>query len=108
LSVAEGIETALAVVEVTGMVTWPLVNTALMSSFLIPPGVEKLVIWADLDRKSAGMEAASTLAARAIAQGVEVDIRKPEGPIPDNAKSTDWLDVLNQQGPNAFAVRSCS
>lgn len=108
LSVTEGIETALAVVEATGMVTWPLINTALMSSFLIPPGVEKLVIWADLDRKNAGMEAASILTARAIAQGVEVDIRKPEGPIPDNAKSIDWLDVLNQQDPNAFAVRSCS
>ena len=113
LSVTEGFETACAVIEATGMVTWPLISSTLMAGFEIPNGVEKLIIWSDLDRPTvktgiqAGSVAASKLAERAKAQGVEAIIREPEGPIPVNSKSVDWLDVFNQQGPNAFAFRSC-
>lgn len=103
LSVTEGIETALAVNEATGMVTWPLVNTALMGSFEIPDGVEKLIIWADNDKSGAGLNAAEKLAGRAKVLGVEAVIRLPKGPIPDGAKSIDWLDVLNRDGVNGFA-----
>ena len=106
LSVTEGIETALAVIEATGMVTWPLISSTLMSQFVIPHGVEKLVIWADLDRSLAGSFAAQKLAERAKTQGIQVEIREPAGPLPNSAKSIDWLDVLNQSGPNAFAYRS--
>ena len=112
LSVTEGIETALAVIEATGMVTWPLISSTLMATFIIPSGVEKLIIWADLDRLNLvtgyrpGSEAARKLAARANAQGVDVVIREPNGPLPDNVKGIDWLDVFNQQGANAFALRS--
>jgi len=106
LSVAEGIETALAVIEATGMVTWPMISATMMSQFVIPAGVEKLMIWSDLDRSCAGSLAATKLAELAKAQGVEAVICEPKGPIPVNSKSVDWLDVLNQQGPNAF-VRSC-
>lgn len=108
LNVTEGFENALAVIEATSMVTWPLINSALMAGFIIPKCVEKIIIWGDLDRPSlrtgvsAGLHAAETLAKRAQAQGVEALIRLPEGPIPDGAKSVDWLDVLNQDGPNAF------
>ena len=107
LSVTEGFETALAVIEATGMVTWPLISSTLMAAFIIPSGVEKLIIWSDLDRSFAGSFAAEKLAERAKAQGVEAVIREPKGPFPDDAKSIDWLDVLNQQGPNAF-VRPCA
>lgn len=108
LSVTEGFETALAVFEATGMVTWPLINSAMMSAFIVPNGVEKLIIWSDLDRSNAGYTAAKKLAERANAQGVEVVIREPKGPIPVDAKSVDWLDVLNQHGPNAFSsIQSC-
>ena len=113
LSVTEGFETACAVIEATGMVTWPLISSTLMAGFEIPNGVEKLIIWSDLDRPAvktgiqAGSVAASKLAERAKAQGIEAIIREPEGPIPVNSKSVDWLDVFNQQGPNAFAFRSC-
>lgn len=106
LSVAEGIETALAVFEATGIVTWPLVNATLMGHFVVPQGVEKLIIWADFDRSLAGISAAQKLAERAEAQGVQVEIREPSGPIPIDAKGVDWLDVLNKQGPNAFVFRS--
>lgn len=108
LSVTEGIETALAVIEATGMVTWPLITSTLMSQFVIPQGVEKLIIWADLDRSLAGTFAAEKLAERADSQGIEVESRIPEGPLPFDVKSIDWLDVLNQSGPNAFVFRSVS
>ena len=106
LSVTEGIETALAVIEATGMVTWPLISSTLMSHFIIPQGVEKLIILSDLDRSFAGSFAAQKLAERAKTQGIQVEIREPQGPLPIDAKSIDWLDVLNQYGPNAFAFRS--
>jgi len=109
LCVTEGFETALAVIEATGMVTWPLISSTLMSGFIIPSGVEKLIIWSDLDLSFAGSFAAAKLTERANAQGVEAVTCEPKGPIPANAKSIDWLDVLNQYGPNAFSViRPCS
>ncbi|WP_051961791.1 toprim domain-containing protein [Methylobacter sp. BBA5.1] len=108
LSVTEGIETALSVIEATGMVTWPLISSTLMSHFIIPQGVEKLIIWSDLDRTHAGTFAAQKLAERAKTQGIQVEIREPSGPLPIDAKSIDWLDVLNQSGPNAFVFRSLS
>jgi phage/plasmid primase-like uncharacterized protein len=102
LCVTEGFETALAVIEATGMVTWPLISSTLMSGFIIPVGVEKLIIWSDLDRSLAGSVAAAKLTVCANAQGVEVVTYEPKGSIPTDAKSVDWLDVLNQHGPNAF------
>lgn len=110
LSVTEGIENALAIHEATCMVCWSLISASIMPAFNIPRGVEKLIIWADLDRNSgcrnAGKDAALALAGRASERGIEVEVRFPEGPIPEGAKSIDWLDVLNDKGPNGFSVRS--
>lgn len=109
LSVTEGIETALAVIEATGMVTWPLISSTFMSQFQVPDGVEKLVIWSDLDQPHQktglrpGSEAALALSRRATAQGVQALIREPQVEIPYGSKSVDWLDMLNWQGPNAFS-----
>ena len=108
LQVTEGIETALAVTEATGMVTWSLISASLMPNFHIPIGVEKLIIWSDLDRSQTGKIAAAKLAERAGAQGVEVIIHEPKGPIPSHVKGIDWLDVLYRQNANAFALRSCT
>jgi putative DNA primase/helicase len=110
LNVAEGIESALAIFEATRMVTWSLYSSSIMPSFEIPQGVEKLVIWADLDRPSPktgerpGTEAAIKLADAARLKGLTVEIREPAGPIPDNQKSLDPLDVFNSYGLNAFAL----
>jgi putative DNA primase/helicase len=111
LSVTEGIENALAITEATAMVTWPLLSASMMPAFTAPSGVEKLIIWADLDRtnvkgQNPGLDAARLLADRSIANGLAVEIRMPEGPIPECAKGVDWLDVYNNKGPNAFSVRS--
>jgi hypothetical protein len=106
LQVTEGLETALAVIEATGMVTWSLISATLMPNFVIPMGVEKLIIWSDLDCSQAGTIAAAKLAQRAKTQGVEAIIHQPKGPISSYAKSIDWLDVLNQHSPNEFVFRS--
>lgn len=112
LGVTEGIESALAVIQATGMVTWPLVSSSLMPNFELPSNLEKLVIWADLDRPApvtgiqAGSEAAAKLAHRAMALGLQVEIRSPKVPIPDNSKSIDCLDILNLYGPEAFGHSS--
>ena len=111
LGVAEGIETALAIRQATGMTVWPVTTASLLHCFDIPPEVKKLVVWADLDRPSAktgiqaGLEAANRLAQRAAEWGLEVVIRVPEGNIPEYAKSVDWLDVLNHSGIPAFVQR---
>ncbi len=52
LGVTEGFETALAVIEATGMVTWPLISSTFMAGFIIPDGVESLIIWSECDLKS--------------------------------------------------------
>jgi hypothetical protein len=106
LQVTEGLENALAVIEATGMVTWSLISATLMPNFLIPSGVEKLIIWSDLDCSQTGTIAAAKLAQSAKTQGAEAIIHQPKGPIPSYAKSLDWLDVLNQHGPNKFALRA--
>jgi len=112
LGVTEGIESALAVIQATGMVTWPLVSSSLMPNFELPGNLKKLVIWADLDRPAtvtgiqAGSEAAAKLAHLAITLGLQVEIREPKGLISDNSKSLDCLDILNQYGSAAFALSS--
>ncbi|WP_347990228.1 primase-helicase zinc-binding domain-containing protein [Methylomonas sp. AM2-LC] len=105
LSVAEGIENALAVTEATGMYVWPLLSTSYMPGFSIPDGVEKLLIWADLDRNNAGLIAAEKLAENALKQNVEPLILMPPGTLTDQVTNIDWCDVLVSDGQNAFDIR---
>lgn len=108
LNVAEGLETALAVTEATGMITWSVLSASFMSGFKIPDGVEKLIIWADKDRLEVGFQAALKLHSMASKLGVEAVINLPKTKIPADKKSVDWLDVLKSGDLNQFAVRSCS
>lgn len=112
LAVTEGLESALSVIEATGMVTWSLISASLMPSFIWPSQVNKLVIWADLDRPAvktgcqAGIQAAEKLAQRARAAGLSVEIHIPALTLPEHAHSVDCLDVFNQYGPAAFTMPS--
>lgn len=91
LGVGEGIETALAAHQLSGEPVWAVLNTALMKAFVIPEGVEHLIIFADHDRGFAGQAAAYALAARAHARKIKVTVE-----IPTRA-GDDWNDVLLQQ-----------
>jgi phage/plasmid primase-like uncharacterized protein len=105
LHVAEGVETALAVMLVKGGDVWATVSAMGMSGLKVPDWAKEVVIWADKDVSKAGQEAADALADRLRAAGTHTEIRLPSGPIPDGKKGIDWLDVLNQVGAGPFSHR---
>jgi putative DNA primase/helicase len=88
LGVAEGVETAIAAVELFGVPTWAAITANGVETFEPPAGTRRLVVFGDNDRNYVGQAASCALAKRLIRDGVEVEVRIP--PTPD----TDWLDVL--------------
>lgn len=112
LRVAEGLETALAVQRLTSREasTWALLSTSGMIAFEIPPGVERVEIYADGDRhrmnkitgalmQPPGIAAAKQLQEKAKAKGVEAVIYP--SPEPD-----DWLDVWQARKKNEQRERN--
>lgn len=89
LCIAEGIETAMAVREMTGLPVWATLGCTNMQTFSVPELVRKVIIYADNDGKFSGQAAAYALAHTLAVRGVEVHVRIPE--IVD----TDWLDWWN-------------
>jgi putative DNA primase/helicase len=85
LGIAEGIETALAAAELTGVPTWAGLNTSGLQGFMAPPKIRRVIIFADNDRpnpktgKRPGTYAAETLAARLTQQRIDAEIRYPAG-----------------------------
>lgn len=108
LGVAEGIETAIAVTEATGIPCWPTISSALLPSFERPSGVERLIVFADKDRptqhapEGTGLKAAKKLVTRLWSEGCKASIALPPSAIPDGAKSVDWLDEYVQHGRARF------
>lgn len=108
LAVAEGIETALAVIEGTGIPTWATVNARLLEGFVPPPGVEQLIVFADKDQSNPvhpqghGQEAAKKLVQAAWKLGIKATAIIPAGEIPQGEKSLDWLDILRRDGAKGF------
>ena len=88
LAIAEGIETALAVGQVTGWPTWAAVSASGLERFEWPSSVKELLIAADNDKNGRGLQAAHVLARRALEAGLTVKLALPPEP------GTDWLDVL--------------
>jgi putative DNA primase/helicase len=86
LALAEGIETALAVREVTGWPVWATIAAPFMKEVVVPGEVEEVLIAADHDK--AGIEAAHALAQRLLREGRKVRIAV--SPV----EGEDWLDVL--------------
>ena len=91
LCLAEGIETALSVHELTGLPAWSVISLNGFQRFEAPPeGVRVLCIYGDNDASFTGAAGAYALAARLRARHPElqVDVRIPEG------TGTDWNDVI--------------
>lgn len=95
LGVAEGVETALAVKAIHGINCWSTFSAQLMESFIPPPGVQKVLVFADKDMNGRGENAALKLVERLWSSGVMAGIRMPEDDIPAGEKGFDWLDWLN-------------
>jgi phage/plasmid primase-like uncharacterized protein len=51
VDIAEGVETALAVRQATGLPVWSAVSAALLAGFKPPAGTRHVRVWCDLDRK---------------------------------------------------------
>ena len=90
LGVAEGIETALAGWCASGMPTVAAYCADNLAAWLWPPGLQRLVVFADADK--AGRESANTLRTRALAAGLRVDVLTP------STDGADWCDVWAARG----------
>jgi hypothetical protein len=104
--IAEGIETALAVIQATGLPVWSSATAALLGHFVPPEGTRHVRIWCDLDRlvkgRRAGEDAAAKLRERLRLAGIGTEILLPPAPMLGEKKGVDWLDVLNECGASAF------
>jgi hypothetical protein len=85
IGVAEGIETALAGEQASGVPTVAAYCAGNLASFHWPAGVRSLLILADAD--DAGRQAAAKLRQRAAAAGLRVRVLAPE------CDGDDWCDV---------------
>jgi phage/plasmid primase-like uncharacterized protein len=88
LAVAEGIETALAVVVACAMPAWAALSAGGIRSLLLPPAATHVLICADHDASGTGERAARDAAARWLGEGRRVRIAMP--PVPD----TDMAHAL--------------
>jgi putative DNA primase/helicase len=95
LAVAEGIETALAVRQLTGLPVWSCLFASGLAAVVVPASVRLVVICADQD--AAGITNAQALARRLLLEGRRVKLLAPETP------GTDWLDTL--EGTHACATQ---
>ena len=83
---AEGIESAIAATQLTGIPCWATVGSERFARVALPPGVRRLILFLDND---SGGRRAETLAREAHRGGpVRVEARYPE------AAGADWNDVL--------------
>lgn len=106
LGVGEGIETMLAVELATGIPTWSATSAAMLRRVIVPKDVKTVYIWEDLDLNAAGESATAELSQRLLQEGRVVHVCRPHGPIRQSCKKRDWLNVLNEDGVDAFPFRS--
>jgi hypothetical protein len=96
LGVAEGIETALAVMAACpNLPVWATLSAAGLERVVLPPDVQSVVILADHDESGVGLRAAEALAERLIGEERGVHIA-----MPPNA-GDDFNDLLLREGPGA-------
>ncbi|MFC5079622.1 hypothetical protein VTH8203_00857 [Vibrio thalassae] len=101
VGIGEGLETVLAVKQVTGMPMDCTINAGLMKDYVPRKGTKLVFIFEDKDRSKTGEIVAMELEERLLQQGIAVIRLSPPIELGD-AKSKDWLDVLNQLGPEGF------
>ena len=77
LALAEGIETALSVLQATGIPTWAALGTSNLALVELPEIVREIIICADNDVNGAGEKAALAAAAKFTREGQRVLIARP-------------------------------
>jgi putative DNA primase/helicase len=91
VALAEGIETSIAVYELTGIPAWATISAGNMEVVQLPEEIRNVAIYGDNDKNFVGQAAAYKLAKRLTEEGRQVEVC-----IPAN-KGQDWLDVLNER-----------
>ena len=95
LCLAEGIETALSVHEMTGLPVWSAISLTGFKRFeAVPEGVKRIRIFGDNDRSYAGAAGAYELASRISRSRPDIEVTVH---IPPEA-GTDWNDVHRSGG----------
>ncbi|MCH8940532.1 MAG: toprim domain-containing protein [Chloroflexi bacterium] len=92
----EGIESGLAVRQLTGYPVWACVNSTMLGKAEIPDDSTEIFVGADKDKSGAGERAARKLGERLWETGRVIKISLPPTKIPDGAKSFDWADYVAQ------------
>jgi hypothetical protein len=108
--VAEGIETALSVMQAKRVPVWPCVNSTLLGLVEPPEGTKRIIDWSDKDVAKlirgktirAGSDAAVKLGSRMLERNIDVLPVFPNDDIPEGKSSVDWNDVLVQHGEKGF------
>ncbi len=96
IGIAEGIETAQAAHLASGLPTVAAYCAGNLAAYTWPPGVRRIVVFADAD--PAGAAAAQSLKARAMHAGLSVAVMTPTTP------GADWCDVWAQRSAVAVAA----
>ena len=96
IGIAEGIETAQAAHLASGLSTVAAYCAGNLAAYTWPPGVRRIVVFADAD--PAGAAAAQSLKARAMRAGLSVAVMTPSTP------GADWCDVWAQRAAVAVAA----
>jgi len=94
LLVGEGIETCLAMHELTGKPVYCAMTAGGLQRIKLPDFIEKVQILADKDVSGAGERAAEELRVRLEEEGKFVKVMMPNHAIPKGSKSFDWNDFL--------------
>jgi len=110
IGLSEGIETALAVREATGMAMRACYSSTLLSQTtpIIVPGVKVentiVAIWVDKDVSGDGQKHAGILADKLTELGYIVEVYTPDYEVPAGKSSIDWLDVYSTYGSEVFPI----
>lgn len=118
LGICEGIETAFALRSAfPTLPVWAAYSANVLTNFQPPEGVEKVIIFGDVDVSGTGQVAAAKLALRLRSQGIESTVALPRRDLslPDEAKS-GWYgegasrdDVERLLTDNGYALtESCN
>jgi len=94
IGIAEGLETALAVMQGARIPVVSCISTSNMNAYRPPQGVRTVLIFVDIDRTSAGLIAAKRFKQTLEGEGYRAKLVFPDLKRPESAKSVDWADQL--------------
>jgi hypothetical protein len=92
IGIAEGVETALAVMELDCRPCWAALGAQRLGRVSVPSSVKRIHLYADNDR--AGKACAQKAAAAFLMQGFDVTIHSPPKAVKDFADALTMKDTL--------------